>query len=148
MVTNPIEIQDFVPSDEGQVLEVVACVLREHGFEYDPQMDSDLKDIPKEYIRFLVVKDQRRVVGCSGVKRVSGDVAELKRMYLLMDYRSKGLGVKLLESSIKFCSANQFKTILLDTTLRNKQAMGLFVKHGFREIRRNGEKVFFEKHLE
>jgi putative acetyltransferase len=144
MLTNSIEIQDYIPSDEGQVLEVVACVLSEHGFEYDPKVDSDLKDISREYIRFLVVKDQCRVVGCAGIKRVSGDVAEFKRLYLLSEYRGRGLGGNLLESCVKYCFANQFKTIILDTTLRNNRAMVLFEKHGFRETWRNGEEVFLK----
>jgi len=104
-------------------------------------------EIEKHYIKFLVIRDRNKVVGCAGVKKLTDEIVEFKRMYILPEYRGKGLGKKLIEVRLECCRSENFKKVVLDTTTRNTKAIKLFKMFGFQETKREGEKIFFEKDL-
>ena len=77
---------------------------------------------------------------------IEKDIARLKRLYVDMEYRRKGLGQRLLDKVVEFCKSKNYKKIILGTLPEMKEAMGLYEKNGFKEFKRD-KGVYFEKIL-
>ncbi len=147
-----IRIDIYTPGDENELIVLVTAVLAEYNFKFDQKLDADMYNIEETYINagglFLVAKDDGRVVGCAGVRRISDDLAELRRIYLYPEYRISGVGMKLAEKALNFCRQKRFNKIVLDTTERNRAAIVFFTKLGFTVIKKEGEKIFYEMRLD
>ena len=100
---------------------------------------------------FHVVDIREQIRGSVGVRRFSDDVAELKRLYVGRECRSKGLGFALCIAAIEDAKELGYRFLRLDTTRRSVEAIGLFKKLGFGEIDRyNADsyaELFMEKRL-
>jgi len=146
-----IKIDIYTPEDEKALIALVTAVLAEHNFEFDQKLDADMYNIREAYINggglFFVVKDGKKVVGCAGIRRISGELAELRRIYLLSKYRGSGVGRMLVEGALNFCREKKYEKVVLDTTERNTAAMALFTKLGFKVVKQVGEKIFLEMKL-
>lgn len=127
-------------------LEVIRC--------YDAM--SDLDDLQSHYFNnkgiFLVLIDNSMVVGSGAIRRLSDDICELKRMWLLKDYRGKGLGWQMAQRLLDFAKKTGYKKVRLDTVdeLKQAQAIKLYKRLGFSLIERYNEgfsTIFMEKLL-
>jgi len=61
-----------------------------------------------------------------------GNEAEIKSFGIKPKYRNKGLGKNLLLLSLNILIKNGFKVVLLDVTIENKPALGVYSKLGFK----------------
>jgi putative acetyltransferase len=97
---------------------------------------DDLNDVENKFVTFLVLTDGDTVVGTAGIKPLSNDICELKRMWLLQPYRNKGWGAKLLSSLLTDATVHGFKRIRLEVYVPHRQqhALHFYRKHGFYEI--------------
>lgn len=90
-------------------------------------------------------------VGCVGIRKWDGEIAELKRLYVNPEYRGYGLGAKLLAYAIDHAMQLSYKKIRLDTLEIMDAAIKLYRSFGFYEIdayRFNPEPaVYMEKDL-
>ncbi len=141
-------IQKYDDSRKEEVREVVLEVLMEHGFEYDRLKDSDLKDINGYYFSkggtFFVGVDDGRVVGTAGVRKLDGDLCEIRRIYLKKGYRGKGNGEKLFLAALDFAEKNCMGAVLkTDSTL--KKAINMYLKHGFSFVKEKEGYLYYEK---
>ena len=143
-------IQRYDDSRKEEVNDVVLGVLLEHGFEYDRLKDADLKDINDYYFEsggtFLVGIDDGKVVGTAGVRKLKGNLCEIRRIYLNKEFRGKGNGKKLFMAALDFaeknCSSAMLKT---DSTLT--KAIDMYQKHGFTLKKTERGYLYFEKKL-
>lgn len=62
---------------------------------------------------FLVLTDGERVIGTGGLGRLDGETAELKRIWLLKEYRGHGLGWKMVEALLEFARAHGYRWVEL-----------------------------------
>jgi len=117
----------------------------------------ELKTINKQYNKprgaLLLACNEENVVGCVGIRELNTDTAELKRMYVLPEYRGNQIGRKLLELCIDIAKELNYSKIRLDTLSSMTQAQNLYRTFGFYEIssyRFNPIKgtVYMEKNLE
>jgi putative acetyltransferase len=141
-------IQMYDDSRVDEVREVVLEVLLEHGFEYDRLKDSDLKDINSYYFSkggtFFVGIDDGRVVGTAGVRKLEGNLCEIRRIYLEKGYRGKGNGEKLFLAALNFAEKNCSSAVLkTDSTL--KKAISMYLKHGFSFVKEKEGYLYYEK---
>jgi len=76
---------------------------------------------------------------------------ELKRMYVLREFRRLGIGQKMLDTAIDFAKSVGYKRIVLDSSKHLDAARTLYLKKGFVDIRRYNDNyradVFMEKKL-
>ncbi len=129
------ELRPFRPADAEACRELVAEVLPPYGLKVDfDGADADLVDIPKSYAggAFFVIEDGAHLVGMGGVRRLSADRGEVRKMYFLPEIRNQGYGRKMLDAIVAFCRANGIKTLTLETASALKEAIRLYERYGFR----------------
>jgi GNAT superfamily N-acetyltransferase len=68
-------------------------------------------------------------------------------MYIYKEYRGKGIGRKLFEKAFTFCKNNKYNRIMLCTYPQMKEAIKFYKKNGFREFKRKGQEIYFEKFI-
>jgi len=129
-------------------------------------LDADLAERDGEehgfYSQFNKVDDSYRVVllfenevpvACGGMKELFSGTAEIKRMYVLPDFRGRGLARLVLEELESWAAQLGFEKCLLETGKKQPEAIGLYVKCGYSIIPNYGQyrgvenSVCFEKIL-
>jgi GNAT superfamily N-acetyltransferase len=125
-----VEIRPYEPADQTGFAQLVATVLAEYGFNVDPILEADLEHPEISYQGLWVAVDNDRLVGSVAIRLLDdGQAAELKRMYLQLDYR--GLGRNLLDHAIHWAEARGCRSIVLDTSTAMTAAQHLYESAGF-----------------
>ena len=148
-----MKIRRYHPADYGGLLSFLKGVFDEMGFEFLPDgKDADIRDIDRVYSRgrssFYVVDNQGQICGCIGVRELSEEIAELKRLYLAPECRGRGIGHELCVSVINDARNFGYRLIRLDTTTKSPAALALFQKLGFHEIARYNANPLAEMFME
>jgi GNAT superfamily N-acetyltransferase len=90
-------------------------------------------------------------VCCGGVKRLSDEACEIKKMYVVPEWRGRGVARKLLHELEDRARALGYTIARLDTGPKQLSARGLYENEGYAEIEnfnRNPVATFFgEKSL-
>lgn len=82
----------------------------------------------------ILCKNQDTFIGCVGIRKITDEVAELKRMFVLPGYQGKGIGNDLLQEAILLAKDCSYQSVKLDTLNTMQPAMNLYKKNGFIEI--------------
>ena len=72
-----------------------------------------------------------KIVGCVGLRALSSDVAEMKRLYVIPSHRGLHIGKMLAEEIISVAQKMKFKKMVLDTMHEMKSAQNLYRRLGF-----------------
>src|SRR3989344_3027955 len=130
---NP-KITPFIAKVQAAFKKLVLDNLKDFGFGYNPEYDSDLDD-PTIYdksggiLYLLKVNDQ--VLGSIAVIN-KGEMAELKRWYVSKKHQGKGFGTALMDKAIEFCERKDLKRIEFETNRKFTKAHELYKKRGFK----------------
>jgi GNAT superfamily N-acetyltransferase len=82
-----------------------------------------------------------RPVGCGAVRRISDREAEVKRMYTVPQARGKGVGRAILSVIEDEARRLGVRRIVLETGVRQPEALALYRRMGFVEIPLFGEYI-------
>lgn len=110
------------------------CKSLEHqGF------DAELAALPGCYARprgeiLLAVDGAGEPVGCVAMRPLSGDICEMKRMYVRPAGRGRGVGRVLAEGIIAAARERGYRAMRLDTGATMVAAAALYQSLGFRDI--------------
>jgi GNAT superfamily N-acetyltransferase len=150
---------EAVPLDQEPAASLVAAMRAEVGELYEG-LDLTGADMPKAgpaelgppHGTFLVGFDPDRRPMCGGgVKRLSDETCEIKRMYVVPAGRGLGLGRELLEALENAARELGYRAARLDTGPRQPGAERMYRRAGYRSIANfNGNPVasfFGEKRL-
>ncbi len=102
--------------------------------------ESEVSDLPGKYAppqgELLVAWDTAdRAVACIGLRRLDGARScEMKRLYVLPEARSFGLGKALTDAVIEAAKARGYSSLRLDTLPTRIRAANLYERMGFRRI--------------
>ena len=129
-------------------------------------MDSDILAIEEIYNKsdcgcFWVAESiddnntqqQQKIVGTTAVRNLKQfeSTCELKRMYVLNEFRRLGLGQKLLDIAIDFARNVGYSRMVLDSSKTLCAARALYLKKGFVDIPKYNDNyradVFMERKL-
>jgi GNAT superfamily N-acetyltransferase len=125
----------LVSSARELIREYSASLGIDLGFQ---NFEQELAEFPAHYTRpdgrVLVAVEGGEAVGVVGLRRFSGKVCELKRMYVRPKSRGKGIGRKLAKRAIEEARVIGYAQMRLDTLSRLKEAVSLYDSLGFKEI--------------
>ncbi len=133
-----IVLRKAVIGDIEQIKRILFSSLKEYEIAIpDNYSVSDIDSIyAKNKIEqvFVAVRGDS-VIGFVVLKPITEESIELKRLYLTSTQRGQGLGKDLLNYTINYANENNYKYIRLETTSKFKEAVSLYKKHGFLELK-------------
>lgn len=109
------------------------------------------EDVHVERSVFFVAWSDEEPVGCGGLRPLTDEVCEIKRMYA--KYPGRGIGSALLQRLEEYAQKFDYKAIWLETRKINAKAVQFYLAHGYRERSNYGkyigkrEAICFEKEL-
>lgn len=84
--------------------------------------------------RFVIAFDNGRPVACGAIRRHDDDAAEIKRMYVRPEARGRGLARLVLRELEATAIRAGYRALVLETGLRQPEALALYESHGYRVI--------------
>jgi len=123
------------------VRELFAAYAASLPVELDYQdFGSEIADLPGKYAPpggelLLAWGAGERPVACIGLRPLeAGKTCEMKRLYVMPEARSFGLGKALTDAVIEVARQRSYSTLRLDTLPTMATAARLYETRGFREI--------------
>lgn len=96
---------------------------------------DELRDLPGKYAppdgTLLLAFEAQHAVACVAMRRLTDNIAELKRLYIQPAYRHLGLGRKLTQQIISAASVAGYAEMVLDTLSHMNAAQALYRSLGF-----------------
>ena len=96
---------------------------------------EELATLPGAYSRpsgrLLLAEDDRGVLGCVGLRALSGTDCEMKRLYVRPEVRGGRVGHLLVTTVLAEARAGGYRRLLLDTLPSMSKAIALYRSFGF-----------------
>jgi GNAT superfamily N-acetyltransferase len=140
------------PTSAALVADYVAEVRAMYP-ERSPHVPRQMnaRDVEPPAGRWVVARRNGRAVGCAGLRRLDERTAEIKRMYVVPEARSAGVGRALISGLEAAARDAGYDTIRLDTGAKQAASVALFSSSGYQQIADyNGNPVaahWFEKRI-
>ena len=110
-----------------------------------------IPELRKPQVTFLAALADGRAVGCGAVVNRDDTYAEVKRMFVLPEYRGRGIASRILLALESEAAEQGLSVVRLETGVRQPEALRLYERAGyhrrgpFGEYPDNGQSVFLEK---
>ena len=128
-------VRAFVAWHRGRHREDAALIDRYFDAE---AFEAELASLPGKYAppdgRLLLATLDGRPAGCVALRRIDAAACEMKRMFVRTDLHGKGVGRALGRAIVEEARAAGYRTMYLDTSFRQQEAVTLYRSLGFREI--------------
>jgi putative acetyltransferase len=101
----------------------------------------------------IIAYDDYKALGCGAIKAFDENAMEVKRMYVLPDYRGQGVATKILNSLLDWTKELGYDRCVLETGDDMHPALSLYQKNGFKQMPNYGQyadvkdSVCFEKYI-
>ena len=101
----------------------------------------------------IVGYDQNIPIACGAVRYYSEDSMEVKRMFVSLEHRGKGIASIVLNELETWCKELNYKKCILETGINQPEAIKLYEKNHYKRIPNYGKyenmatSVCFEKKL-
>jgi len=91
-------------------------------------------------VKYVVIAyDKQTPIGCGAIKEFEDQVVEIKRMYTTEDSRGKGIASSILSELEKWAVELSYKKSILETGIKQPEAIGLYRKNGYELIPNYGQ---------
>jgi len=95
---------------------------------------------PKRRVFYTIENLEKQIIGCAGLIQYSPkkipDKGEISKVYLLKNYRGKGLGRIVVEDLIRKARELDFKSIYLTSRIEFDIAINLYKRLGFKKAKK------------
>ena len=151
-----LETRRYRSSDQDAVWALHRLALEDTGiYVTHGSWDEDLYQIEATYIEdrgeFLVGTLDGRIVAMGAIRKTSTDQAEVKRMRVHPDFQRRGFGQAILDALETKARDLGYKTLHLDTSVKQPAAQQFYAKNGYaetgREKRGRFTLIFYKKRL-
>lgn len=134
IVRTTSENEDFVELVRHLDAELAVRDGDEHAFYAQFNKIAKLKHVVLAY-------EDGRCLGCGAIRALdSGDI-EVKRMYVPPEHRSKGIATKVLLELEDWAREMSFTRCVLETGLKQPEAIHLYEKNGYERIPNYGQYI-------
>lgn len=86
-------------------------------------------------------------VGCGAFKIYQPDTVEIKRMYVMPEYRGKGIAANILNALEKWADECGFTVCILETGKKQPEAISLYQKAAYQPIQNYGQYIGVENSI-
>lgn len=86
----------------------------------------------------IVAEENGTPVGCGCFRVVDETTIEIKRMYVPPTWRGRGIAALILERLEQIARSRGFTAAILETGVRQPEAVRLYERHGYRRIENYG----------
>lgn len=137
-------IRQYRPSDKEEVFQLhVRALKNEDAYLYTGKWEKDFEDIEGIYLNnrgeFLVGAIDNKIVAMGGLRKMTNDIVELRRMRVDPVFQRKGYGQMILDVLEKKALELEYKIIELNTSLKQLPAQKFYEKNGYVELKREKE---------
>lgn len=87
----------------------------------------------------IVAYENNEPVACGAFKKFSNESVEVKRMYVSPAYRNKGIAAAVLQALEQWAKEEGFTSTVLETGLKQPEAIRLYEKSGYHRIPNYGQ---------
>ncbi|MBM7835801.1 ribosomal protein S18-alanine N-acetyltransferase [Clostridium sardiniense] len=133
-------LKNLDSEDLNGVYEVSSLSLKESW-----SLDSITKEISNKFARYIVCKEENKVVGFAGAWLIASE-GQITNVAVHPEYRGKGIGKKLMKSLISSLKQEDCNSITLEVRESNTVAKNLYKSFGF--ISEGIRKNFYEDNKE
>lgn len=126
--------------DQERVRSIIFDILNKYQLTLDIEgVDHDLYNIVAHYQSglFGVVEDleTESIIGSFALFPINADNVELRKMYLLENYRRMGIGKWVIDFCIQKSRLLGYKMITLESASVLKEALNLYLAKGFTRVK-------------
>lgn len=93
---------------------------------------------------WYAVNDAGKIIGSIGLKNLGNGNGEIKKLFVVREYRGKGVAQRLMETLMKAASKHRFKSLFLGTVDTLKAAHNFYRKYDFVQVNRKELPSTFE----
>jgi len=117
------------------------------------ERDNVAHTVCKQYnksdtIKYVVLAyDSDKAVGCGAIRKYSEDTIEIKRMFVLDEYRKKGVASCILNELEKWSKELGSEFCILETGWKFPDAIKLYEKNGYSNIPNYGQYEHIESSI-
>jgi len=133
----------IVPATAEKDLRQAKILFEEYAATLDFALDfqnfeEELAGLPGGYAPpegcLLLALHQEQVAGCVALRKIGGDICEMKRLFVRPSFRHLGTGRSLAQTVIQEAIKKGYSRMRLDTVPSMKEARALYKKLGFEPI--------------
>jgi putative acetyltransferase len=100
--------------------------------------EAELASLPGKYApprgQLLLAMVGAQPAGCVALREIDSARCEMKRMFVYPHRQGQGIGRAMAEAVIRDAGAMGYRSMLLDTSIRQAEAQALYRRLGFRDI--------------
>jgi len=89
----------------------------------------------------VVAYEDGEPAGCGAIKEFAPNTMEVKRMFVVPSHRRKGIAENVLRELENWASELSYSKCILETSLKQQEAIGLYRKRGYQLIPNFGQYV-------
>ncbi|MCH2022901.1 MAG: GNAT family N-acetyltransferase [Saprospiraceae bacterium] len=120
---------------KSEIQNLIFSVLIEYGLK-PGTIDRCLEDIEFNYFNNggffgIVFNNLGQIIATGGLYKINDKSAEVRKMYIMREFRGKGIGKFILSELIKIAKKNGFSRLELETAAVLTEAISLYKKFGF-----------------
>jgi putative acetyltransferase len=130
-------IREIEEKDDLVIESIIRSCLIEYGGNHSGTAweDENLNKFSKIYgtdtDKYWVLEDENhKVVGGVGIGKITSDICELQKMYLVKEVRGKGVSYKLMDTALTFAKT-LYKQCYLETLESMIPAKKFYLRYGF-----------------
>lgn len=114
-------------------------LVQDHGLDISYQgIQEELETLPGKFAapkgRLIMALELDQPIGCAALRPIDEHTCELKRMYVLPQFRGKGVGKSLAGYLIQEAKKIDYKMMRLDTGRFLTTAITIYEALGFKQI--------------
>jgi putative acetyltransferase len=103
----------------------------------------DVLNIIPDECEVVIAYEKEKAIGCACLRTIENDIdkIELKRMFVSNEYRSRGVGRKIISELEKIALEKGKKAIILSTGINQAEAVHLYEKCGYEKTELFGKYI-------